>query len=107
LVIGGQFSITKRSVLGQVLGVCFKSGGVGTPQTAFTTQPGKCVAAWIANFRALNAAFPLVATRGFILFFVRHWATNVVQAARNQYATSVENERHVNNSWVKIGATNP
>ena len=80
-VIGGQFSITKRSVLVQVLGLCFKIGGVGTPQTAFNTQP--VVAAWIDDFRALNAAFPLVDKRGL---------TNVVQAARNQYATSVEND---------------
>ena len=40
----------------QVLGLRFKAGGLGNPQTAFNKQP--VVAEWIEAFRALNADFP-------------------------------------------------
>ena len=66
MVIGGQFSITQRSVLVQVLGMVNQErwGRHDNPQTAVTTQP--VVAAWIDDFRARNAAFPLVEKRGVI-----------------------------------------
>jgi hypothetical protein len=80
-VIGGQFSITKDSVLVQVLGLCFRVGASGLSNTDFTTTP--VVAEWIEDFRALNASsFPLVDKGGM---------TNVIQAAINQYETAVKN----------------
>ena len=72
--------ITKRSVFVQVIGLCFRIGSARLSETGFTTNP--VVAAWIEDFRTLNADFPLVDKRGM---------TNIIQASINQYVTAVEN----------------
>jgi len=79
-VISGRFPMNDRNVLVQVIGLCFKVGSVRISTTDFTKKP--VVAAWIEDFRALNADFPLVSKRGM---------NNVIQAGINQYVTAVEN----------------
>ena len=79
-IINGRFEITNRNVLVQVIGLCFKVGSEKISTTDFTEKP--LVAAWIEDFRTLNADFPLVSKRGM---------TNVIQAGINQYVTAVEN----------------
>ena len=79
-IINGRFEITNRNVLVQVIGLCFKVGSEKISTTDFTEKP--VVAAWIDDFRALNADFPLVSKRGM---------GNVIKAGINQYVTAVEN----------------
>ena len=79
-VVGGQFEITNSNVFDQVLGLCFTIGSVRISKTDFKEMP--VVAAWIQDFRALNADFPLIDKQGL---------GNVIKFAKKQYRTAVEN----------------
>lgn len=79
-VVNERFVITNRNILVQVLSLCFTVGSERILKTDFTKKP--VVAAWVKDFRTLNADFPLVSKRGM---------TGVIKHAKNQYAVALEN----------------